>query len=363
MNDSMYWDNVVLLVSGILILIGLVLFFSIRSLVRYSQEERARQSLRARPRRREFSNQRPNFTQNEFRRPRDHDVDDGVDARDYDDDDGFGRAYQNEEAGNDDFGGNEDFAGEENYVAEDDYVSGDDYAREDEDQPDRNYPYDYERGQAKEPVYRRPAARKIPPVRRTVRKQFEFPVTAVWFVVGGIFGALITALSFYATTGNNSVTPVTASNVVQAENPPVDPVVSPPTVPPLPTTDNAIVEPPTTDGPDDLSDMAAGFAASLTRNLPMPVQPGVEITAITAEGSIVLIEFNIAEPVADDDVGRLQAEMEKRFFDGVCATTPFPDNIHGLSNRGITFLVNYKDLFDKAVVNFTAEPQFCSKPT
>ena len=132
---------------------------------------------------------------------------------------------------------------------------------------------------------------------------------------------------------------------------------------PEPLANPATNEPPAAKDEPAPSDAAAVFVAGLKQNLPMPVQPGVTITAVTAEGSAALPVFNIAEPIADEDIEKLQLEMEKGFREGVCATTPFPDNIHGLSNMGITFLVNYYDLLEKNVVRFSAKPSFCSNPT
>jgi len=345
MDSSIFWDNVVLLLSGIVILFSLVLFFSVRALISYSQEEHNRQSIRRPPR-------------------------DARDVRDdwhdnYLEEDSAERDFENEAAG----------------YRNDDFADGHDQEAWEE----REY---------------RPPARQISVASRIREpRQLAIPGKSIWFVVGIICGAGGMGLWVSISATNNPTTTTAISNFGQASNPPANEQVSSPPVngqassppvngqasgplvngqpsgPPVnatpnptatalePVTNVTTIAPPTAEAQPNPSDAAAVFAASLKQNLPLPVQPGVTITAVTAEGTIVLLVFNIAEPIADEDIEKLRVDMEQSFHDGVCATEPFPDNIHGLSNVGVTFLVNYYDLLEKNVMRFSAKPNFCTNPT
>jgi len=331
MDSLIFWDNVVLLLSGILIIFCFVLFFSVRALISYSQEERTRQALRQ-PQR--------NF---------------GIEHRDSNlAEDGVERDYEDEPTSS----------------------RGDDDADSHEAWDERDY---------QPPVRKFGAAPKI-----REKKQFVLPEKSVWFVLGIIFGAGSIALWFNLSTIDNPTTPAVNSSIGQAPNPPVKgqasilldngqtpspPANGPASSPSVnaienqtatslePVAGESAIAPTVGEDQPSISDGAAAFAASLKQNLPMPVQPGVTITAVTAEGAVVLLVFNIAKSIADGDSERLEVNMKQNFRQGVCETEPFPDNIHGLSNLGVTFLVNYYDLLGRNVARFSAEPKFCSDPT
>lgn len=113
---------------------------------------------------------------------------------------------------------------------------------------------------------------------------------------------------------------------------------------------------------EGVGEMVESFVANLKAQLPMSVGPGITMVNVDSEGSVVALGFTIAQTVAEEDAPKLQSELESRFESNVCATPPDPTNIHGLNERGVSFIITYVDLRGEKVAGLTVEPRFCSNP-
>lgn len=108
--------------------------------------------------------------------------------------------------------------------------------------------------------------------------------------------------------------------------------------------------------------MIDSFVSDLRGQLPMEVGPGITMVNADSNGNVVALGFTIAQPVAEQDALKLQSELETRFQTNVCSTPPEPTNIHGLNERGVSFLINYVDLTGKNVAGLTVGPNYCADP-
>jgi hypothetical protein len=309
MDATFFLDNLGLVILALALLGGLLLFLLVRAALRRSRETGSRQSRRQ---------QEPRFGDERYHDYRDED-------RDY-------RGYEDERAGY-----------RENYYNNDERDWHD-------DQPAR-------RGVGSAPRQRHAARR-------------AFPWKSIWFVIGIGAGAggmalwndpsSIQALMTPAATPSQPApvaTPV-AAPVAKSD----DRLIITPAPAPTPVVNQTADASPASSAATELSIAVTKFVANLNQNLPMAVQPGVTITAVTSDETVVLIQFNIADAIAKEDVDRLQIEVKQRFRESVCATPAFPDNIHGLSNQGASFVINYTDLLEATIFSFSAGPNFCSSP-
>ncbi len=112
----------------------------------------------------------------------------------------------------------------------------------------------------------------------------------------------------------------------------------------------------------EVGEMVESFILTLRDQLPMAVGPGITMVNADFEGNIIALGFMIAQTVADEDAPKLQEELETRFQKSVCATAPDPTNIHGLNERGVSFIITYVDLIGKNVAGLSVAPNFCSDP-
>lgn len=241
----------------------------------------------------------------------------------------------------------------------DDYRDDDRYRRDyDDDRVEDRDEYDDRAPAAGR--YSRPAAGRISPrpVERTPIRR-AFPAKSLWFLIGVCCG--VGGMVFWGDTAtlNNLITPAATPNQVQTTAVQIDPNDGAGNSAASPAVNNDRVVSSAADGPANLTQAVTLFAENLKTLIPMNVQPGVIITAVTASETTVLLDFNVDEAVADEDVGILGADVEKRFRESVCSTAPLPDNMHGLTNQGATFLIHYTELLGKTVANFTIEPKFC----
>jgi hypothetical protein len=110
---------------------------------------------------------------------------------------------------------------------------------------------------------------------------------------------------------------------------------------------------------DEVGEMVAGFVTDLKARLPMAVGPGISMVNVDSKGNVVALGFTIAKSVGAEDAPKLQDELETRFRTSVCSTPPDPTNIHGLNERGVTFLISYVDLLGTNVAGLTVDPNFC----
>lgn len=306
---TFFLDNVGLVLSGIGLLIGLVLLLMVRAAFRRSREAGSRQSQRQ---------QEPRFGDERYHDYRDEEHD----RRDYEDD----RAGYRE-----------------------DYYNHDQRDWRD-DQPPRR------------------GGGSAPRQRHAVRR--AFPWKSIWFVIGIGAGAGGMALwndpSLVETLVTPAATPSQSEPVAAPVARPIaksdDRIISAPEPAPAPVVNQTPAAAPAASEPSGISIAVAKFVANLNENLPMAVQPGVTITAVTSDEDVVLIQFNIADAIAKEDVDRLRTEVKQRFRESVCATPAFPDNIHGLSNQGVSFVINYTDLLEAPIFSFSAGPNFCSNP-
>jgi len=115
-------------------------------------------------------------------------------------------------------------------------------------------------------------------------------------------------------------------------------------------------------GGNDIGEMIERFVAVVRDQLPMAVGPGTTMVNADYAGNVVALGFTIAQTVAAEDVPKLQHELETRFKANVCGTVPDPSNIHGLNERGVTFIITYIDLRGVTVADMRVAPQFCSDP-
>lgn len=113
---------------------------------------------------------------------------------------------------------------------------------------------------------------------------------------------------------------------------------------------------------DEVGDLIDGFVTNLKAQLPMAVGPGITMANVDFQGNVVALGFTIAQTVATEDAPKLQEELESRFKASVCATPPDPSNIHGLNERGVSFIITYVDLLGKNVAGLTVAPNFCANP-
>ena len=110
----------------------------------------------------------------------------------------------------------------------------------------------------------------------------------------------------------------------------------------------------------ETSGMINDFVSGLRTQLPLNVGPGIDLTSVDAAGNSVTIEFSVARAFADDEIATFQEDVKAGFRKNVCATAPNPTNIHGLSQRGVSFNIFYKDMLGKGVAELTAEAGYCS---
>lgn len=202
--------------------------------------------------------------------------------------------------------------------------------------------------------------------RKTVR--VSAPRRIIWFVVGVCVGAGGLAVWWDLP----KVEPLTT--VMAFFNRPAPPAVAerPAPVPaPVETKGQDRVSAPQTDTPgapavvgdgDGVEELIGSFVTNLKAQLPMAVGPGITMANVDFRGKMVALGFTIAQTVAPEDAPKLQKELESRFQTSVCATPPGPSNIHGLNERGASFIITYVDLLGKTVANLTVHPKFCSKP-
>lgn len=104
------------------------------------------------------------------------------------------------------------------------------------------------------------------------------------------------------------------------------------------------------------------FVSGLKGQLPMAVGPGITMVNVDSKGKVVALGFTIAQTVGAQEAPKLQNELETRFQTNVCATPPEPTNIHGLNERGVSFLINYVDLSGNNVAGLTVGPNYCADP-
>jgi hypothetical protein len=199
--------------------------------------------------------------------------------------------------------------------------------------------------------------------RRKKPARTSAPGRGIWFVIGICVGAGGLALWW-------SLPPVNSLPTLLAlfEPDPPSAVVEAPTAPATPTApadtkgqDQVAAPVAIGDGGDaSVGDMVESFVTNLEAQLPMAVGPGITMVNVDSEGAVVALGFTIAQTVSDEDMPKLQEELETRFGSSVCATAPDPTNIHGLNEQGVSFIITYVDLLGKKVAGMTVEPNFCS---
>jgi hypothetical protein len=315
MSTSIIWENPGLALLGVLAGIFLILLLPIVGAVRRSREERRADLLRARE---------PTIYGDRHYEERYHD------ERYHDD------RYERPDHGN--------------YFAS----QGDDYAAS--------------RRSARE------ARDDVPPgvfgsgPRRRKPRWISAPAGSVWFAIGVCVGAGGLAL-WWSLPPINPVTALTT--LLDNPAPPTIAEQSPPTrdskvqdrfdAPEVVAVPSAIGD--GGDAGDELGEMVESFVANLRAQLPMGVGPGITMISVDSDSTSIAIGFAIAASVADEDAPKLQDELETRFRTSVCSTPPGPENIRGLNDLGVAFIINYVDVVGKNVAGLIVEPNFCSAPT
>jgi len=190
------------------------------------------------------------------------------------------------------------------------------------------------------------------------------PVRSFWFAIGVCVGAgglallsnppsfnqLTKAMALLDAPGSPPVADPTAS--APAETNPQERLDAPE---PEVSASRAAVDP-------EVGAMIESFVSGLRVQLPMAVGPGITMVNVDSNGDVVALGFTIAQTVAAQDAPKLQSELETRFQTNVCSMPPEPTNIHGLNERGVSFLINYVDLGGNNVAGLTVGPNYCADP-
>jgi hypothetical protein len=328
MNASIIWENPGLVLLGILVGVFLILLLPILSAVRRSGEERRETSVRR---------LEPSVYNDR------HD-----DNSRYDDQRPSGRNY---------------FAREERYADR----------RRLREEPDDDEPASVSPGNDEERYADRRSSRErlddeVPATifgggaskRKPLR--VSAPVRSFWFAIGVCVGAgglallwnppslsqLTTVMALLDRPGPSPVADQTAPGESNLQERPEAPGTDV-------SASRAAVEP-------EVGAMIESFVSGLRGQLPMAVGPGITMVNADFNGNVVALGFTIAQTVDAQDAPKLQSELETRFQTNVCSTPPEPTNIHGLNERGVSFLINYVDLGGKNVAGLTVGPNYCADP-
>jgi len=191
------------------------------------------------------------------------------------------------------------------------------------------------------------------------------PVRSFWFAIGVCVGAGGLALLWNPPSFNQQLTTVMALLEPPDPSPVADTTASAPAETnaqerldapePEVSASRAAVDP-------EVGAMIESFVSGLRGKLPMAVGPGITMVNVDSNGDVVALGFTIAQTVNAQDAPKLQSELETRFQTNVCSMAPEPTNIHGLNERGVSFLINYVDLGGNNVAGLTVGPNYCANP-
>ena len=330
MNASIIWENPGLVLLGILVGIFLILLLPILSAVRRSREQRRDSSLARRE---------PVIHNDSY--------DDGYDGKRPSDRSYFARDDE------------ERYADRRRLYEEpdDDVPASARTGHDEDDYGDRRRSREGLDDGTPATIFGGGASRRKP-------LRVSGPVRSFWFAIGVCVGAGGLAL-LWNPPSFNQLTAVMA--LLDSPGPP--PVADQTAPAPAETNAQERPEAPGTGMPasraavePEIGAMIESFVGGLRGQLPMAVGPGITMVNVDSNGNVVALGFTIAQTVAEQDALKLQNELETRFQTNVCSTPPEPTNIHGLNERGVSFLINYVDLSGKNVAGLTVGPNYCADP-
>lgn len=212
---------------------------------------------------------------------------------------------------------------------------------------------------------------RLPSNRRSLDDEFDIPTEPYrwrwyrlgWFLMGfvvGVGGFL--ALPYMTTESLKLANTWFVSLIDPKAQTPID-LKTPSETPPVGKDDERLDEnvisslPAVAEKP--IGKLSAAFVDAIKEKLPMRIGIETEMLTVDQVADTISLGYVILRPVPDDEIPSLQTELGEKVRQSVCKEETTPKTMRGLSQRGVTFLINYVDLNGKSVVTIDLPPNVC----